>query len=80
MKNLKKNFDNLKRRFKISKELQLAKEALQYYAHPDHYEERQTFSGLRPPGVLSDNGDRARKTLIELGEKPSWPEIPNGDD
>lgn len=38
-------------------------DALEYYSHPDHYEERVTFKGTRQPGVLTDNGQKAREAL-----------------
>lgn len=38
-------------------------QALEYYAHPDHYEKRITFGGERPPGVLTEGGKKARKIL-----------------
>lgn len=42
------------------------REALEYYAHPDHYEERNTLSGLRPAGVLVDKGELAQKILRSI--------------
>ncbi len=40
-------------------------EALEYYAHPDHYTESPTLNkpGVRPPGVLTDKGAKARRAL-----------------
>lgn len=46
---------------------QKAIEALKFYAHPEHYEERITLSGARQPGVLTEGGDKARATLKDLG-------------
>ena len=46
-------------------------EALQYYAHPDHYEPRVTLGGERPPGVVTEGGAKARKVL---GKKAQIPE------
>lgn len=40
---------------------------LEYYAHPDHYEERITLCGLRGPGVLTDGGRLAREALAAGG-------------
>lgn len=45
---------------KILTEIQ---DALEYYAHPDHYEENYRLSGLRPPGVLVERGGKARRAL-----------------
>lgn len=41
-------------------------EALEYYAHPDHYEAVYSFMGERPAGVLTDGGRKARTLLQEL--------------
>lgn len=41
-------------------------EALEYYAHPDHYEPTEKMGGTRPPGVLVEQGDFARKALLAL--------------
>lgn len=38
-------------------------EALEYYAHPDHYTETMRMEGLRQPGVLTEGGEMARKAL-----------------
>lgn len=38
-------------------------EALEYYSHPDHYEENIKMSGIRPPGILTEAGDKARAVL-----------------
>jgi hypothetical protein len=40
-------------------------EALKYYAHKDHYEDRMTLSGHRPPGVMAERGDKAREALAD---------------
>jgi hypothetical protein len=45
------------------------RQALEYYAHPEHYEPRETLSGPRPPGVLVDAGRTARQALSPA--KPS---------
>lgn len=37
--------------------------ALEYYAHPEHYEERVTLKGVRPPGVMVNMGTAARAAL-----------------
>jgi hypothetical protein len=43
--------------------LQELVEALEYYAHPEHYEERETIRGPRAPGVLVEGGQKAREAL-----------------
>ena len=42
------------------------RETLEYYAHPDHYEESHTLSGIRKPGVLTEAGGFARTSLAHL--------------
>lgn len=39
-------------------------DALQYYAHPDHYEPFRTLGGDRKPGVLTERGEKARLALV----------------
>lgn len=45
-------------------------EALEYYTHLDHYVKRETLSGTRQEGVLTDGGRTAREALAahEKGE------------
>lgn len=50
----------------LTEALKEAIEALNYYEHPVHYEERETMGGMRPPGVMTDRGNRARETLDRL--------------
>lgn len=53
----------------VESKLALAIEALEYYAHPDHYETRYTISpsdGPQREGVLNEGGDKAREVLKKL--------------
>lgn len=52
----------------VIERLERAEEALAYYSHPDHYEERITMCGTRPPGVLADRGKKARVVLGDNGK------------
>lgn len=49
--------------------LEEAREAMGYYACPAHYEERVTMGGTRPPGVLVEQGRKARAFLERWGLK-----------
>lgn len=40
--------------------------ALEYYAHPDHYESCETLGGTRDPGVLVELGRKARFALAKV--------------
>ncbi len=50
----------------LQSQLSLCVQALEFYAHPDHYEERVTLSGTRKPGVLTEGGEKARACLAKL--------------
>lgn len=54
--------------------LAAAIEACEYYGHPDHYEERHTLTGTRPPGVLVEGGEKARKAWMQLTGK-EWSHV-----
>lgn len=41
------------------------RDSLKYYSHPDSYEGRETLSGWRQPGVLTEGGNKARQSLAE---------------
>jgi hypothetical protein len=47
-------------------QVMILREALEYYAHPDHYEEHITLGGTRQPGVLTEGGGKARAALKKI--------------
>lgn len=53
----------------LKNNLKICLNSLRYYSHPDHYEEFKTMGGLRQPGVLTEGGRLARKTISEIEGK-----------
>lgn len=51
----------------MMRELKSVEDAIYFYAHPEVYTERETLSGPLQPGVLTENGDKARRALAKLG-------------
>lgn len=47
----------------LKKQLNIAKEALEYYSDEECYEGQQRLQGYRQPGVLTEGGNKAREAL-----------------